>query len=757
MSPSRRRLRGPLAAATLSLGLACSPLAAQAEWQRTLRPGSAYPNSAAYDAARGRLVVVQNAHQFVEVFEWDGQSWHHPRPPQTPPARNGGALVFDPTRQRTVLFGGRDRSATELNDVWEWDGRRWHQPSPAAPPPARAYAGAAFDPELDEIVVHGGSRSAGPGVPAILLGDLWSWNGSRWLLHDDGAGAAPPPRDLHALFHDDATGELVLFGGFLGGAVFEDDTWAWQPGGGWQELQTNGAPSPRGWHRVAFDRDRGVGVLFGQYLQWNNEETWEWRGTTRSWTQVSATPPGGIRRQDAGLIYDGQRIVLFGGNANYGAGVSGQYGARSDLHAWDPGANAWTNLQSSLPPRGRWIMATDTSRNALVAFPADARTRVAWERKDGEWRAVPTDTARPSARWNPGLANTFSGAVLLFGGESRSRFLGDTWRFDGSDWSLLGPGPSPRTESGMTGTPWNGGTVVLFGGLTARSPDVVTDELWLHDSAGWRVVPSQGLWPRGRREAAMAYDPARDRVVLFGGRDTSGVRSNATWEWDGMAWHARTPATRPPAMAGHRLAFDPTTNTCLALRWNGDAWRWDGSDWTQVATCEPFGVRNGAGLGFDPSTGEVVAFGGDRDRDEWTLTTSSRARFETFGVGCPAGDEPALTSTGAPVLGTAFDVDVAWIGLDAALFLLGASRSSFRGAPLPVELSAIGLVDCWLQVAIDASVPATLIGSPAGTARLRLLVPNNPSLLGACAFTQALVTRRRLPGLSNAALLRFGL
>jgi len=47
--------------------------------------------------------------------------------------------------------------------------------------------------------------------------------------------------------------------------------------------------------------------------------------------------------------------------------------------------------------------------------------------------------------------------------------------------------------------------------------------------------------PSARYEHAMAYDAARARVVLFGGREQfplTGVFAD-TWEWDGSAWLQR--------------------------------------------------------------------------------------------------------------------------------------------------------------------------------------------------------------------------
>jgi hypothetical protein len=81
---------------------------------------------------------------------------------------------------------------------------------------------------------------------------------------------------------------------------------------------------------------------------------------------------------------------------------------------------------------------------------------------------------------------------------------------------------------------------------------------------------------------AMAYDAARQRVVLFGGGGTL----SDTWEWDGVTWTHRTPAASPPARGGHAMAWDAARQRVVlfggyANDFLSDTWEWDGVTWTQ--------------------------------------------------------------------------------------------------------------------------------------------------------------------------------
>jgi hypothetical protein len=68
-----------------------------------------------------------------------------------PPARDAHALVYDPLRRRTVLFGGRSAAFTHFGDTWEWDGAAWTF-VPAMGPAAGGAVGT-YDSAMPRVVV----------------------------------------------------------------------------------------------------------------------------------------------------------------------------------------------------------------------------------------------------------------------------------------------------------------------------------------------------------------------------------------------------------------------------------------------------------------------------------------------------------------------------------------------------------------------------------------------------------------------------
>jgi hypothetical protein len=130
-------------------------------------------------------------------------------------------------------------------------------------------------------------------------------------------------------------------------------------GSDWTQIQDTG-PNRFG-HKLTYDPVRDRVVLFaGAYLikvtgefSFAND-TWEWDGN--QWTRVADTGPSA--RYEYGLVYDNQRVLLFGGVGNDYLG---------DTWAWD--GKHWTQIQD-IGPAGRYDlgMTYDSARKRTVLF-----------------------------------------------------------------------------------------------------------------------------------------------------------------------------------------------------------------------------------------------------------------------------------------------------------------------------------------------------------------------------------------------------
>ena len=148
------------------------------------------------------------------------------------------------------------------------------------------------------------------------------------------------------------------------------------------------------------------------------------------------------------------------------------------------------------------------------------------------------------------------GVTVMFGGDNGGgTYLGSTWEWNGTTWTLCSPATSPpaRTLPSMAYDSTRRVTV-LFGGY---APTSYLEGTWEWDGTNWTQKSSTSS-PTPGVNHGMAFDSARHVTVLFGGYnfDLSSPYLDETWEWDGAGWTQCNPAVRPSGRFGHTLAFD---------------------------------------------------------------------------------------------------------------------------------------------------------------------------------------------------------
>jgi len=174
-----------------------------------------------------------------------------------PPGSYGMASIFDARRDRMIIFGGStsDGYYGVHNDTWALNLRggqpEWHQLNPAGPlPAARRTMTSIYDPIRDRMVVYGGWDSAGESN-ADFLGDTWSLaldNNLAWTKLAP-AGVPPTGRDAISAIYDPVNDQLAVFGGWTGTDML-NDAWTLRWAGSAQAaaMATNSSASPTNAH-----------------------------------------------------------------------------------------------------------------------------------------------------------------------------------------------------------------------------------------------------------------------------------------------------------------------------------------------------------------------------------------------------------------------------------------------------------------------------------------------------------------------------
>jgi hypothetical protein len=624
-----------------------------ADWRRRVppdpegdgNPGPRKHTALASDAARARVVLVGGEDPYwdrlADTWEWDGSSWarriaEDPELDGNPPASSAHAMAYDAAHGKVVLFGGVGDWVNYLGDTWLWDGASWERVAGGegeAHPPARIYHVMAYDENRGVVVLFGGKDDSWND-----LYDTWEWDGSAWVNrtpHDPPVAGEPTGRCCSVMAYDAGRGVVVLYGGSQEATavseVFEWDGTAWTQ-------RVFGTPSPvaRNQAGAAYDRAHGHVLVFGGEGNsgTRRNDTWSWNGA--SWTRwTSGDLAAGPERDDHVLVYDRSRSVV--------VMVGGWWNTDSSVWSWD----GWT-----------WSQVTATDLEA-----------------DGN----------PALRHGAGAAYDVARGrtVLHGGGDAWGRGLGaDTWEWDGVAWLHVDANPEP----GFVPRQWhslaydeNRGVTVLYGGMTGND---VSDETWEWDGTAWTqrqpFDPEADGVPGPRYMHAMAYDVARQVTVLHGGCTSRmwPVILEDTWEWDGVRWQARPAAgTGPGPLMGHVMAYNPHRERVVLFgglssdeRLEAGLWEWDGVKWEAVDLTDPWQegaptARAHTAMAFHEGRGRMVVQGGsdgfgrsEMYLETWEVVDGEDARgalVVRFQLGAAAVEPGAVVES--------MDVD-AWAG-----------------------------------------------------------------------------------------------
>ncbi len=199
--------------------------------------------------------------------------------------------------------------------------------------------------------------------------------------------------------------------------------------------------------------------------------------------------------------------------------------------------------------------------------------------------------------------------TLLFGGQGREGEVwvkyDDTWTWDGAEWTQLQvAGPTPRVGANIAYDPLRD-RVLLYGGLTSAGRPTDT---WEWDGQRWRLLSETG--PEIVGERSMAFDPSIGRIILFDGRTG---RPSKTWVWTGHIWLLI--ATNGPAVSSYALVTDTAQGRIVMITDTSyrEIWEWNGSAWHWIAKHQGPELWYKFDAAFDASRSAILVTGGAYD------------------------------------------------------------------------------------------------------------------------------------------------
>jgi N-acetylneuraminic acid mutarotase len=201
------------------------------------------------------------------AYDPAANSWTELKPTGTQPsARYSAVMAYDPSTERLILFGGCEdvENGPVLNDTWAYDpaANTWTELKPTGTLPSlRGNTPLVYDPSTQRLILFGGYG------PDRSLNDTWAYDtaANSWTELKP-SGTLPPGRSGPAMVYDPSTRRMIVFGGnTYPGAKWLNDTWAYDPvANTWTELRPSGTiPGGRTFPSRAYAPSTGQLVIFG--------------------------------------------------------------------------------------------------------------------------------------------------------------------------------------------------------------------------------------------------------------------------------------------------------------------------------------------------------------------------------------------------------------------------------------------------------------------------------------------------------------
>ncbi len=263
------------------------------------------------------------------------------------------------------------------------------------------------------------------------------------------------------------------------------------------------------------------------------------------------------------------------------------------------------------------------------------------------------DATRPDQRRSTDMVYDSANKQLVlfggYGGDSALANMNDVWVLSLAiggrpQWKQLSPsGTAPSARRGLqliydsvdtAGGSVDNGRVIVYGGTTGTIDNTGVYALTMTPgSEAWSTLTTSGTAPVFALQHNTAYDPVRDQMLVFGGRDSGsnlgGVMYKLEMNGGTEAWGVVHDGTGTTAGARELsgMIYDTTNNyvwvhggcvgaTVAACVTSMNTWRLKNLDTTPVwenaspASCPPNAAIAAHGMGFDSTNNQAVVWAG---------------------------------------------------------------------------------------------------------------------------------------------------
>ena len=150
-------------------------------------PSGRYGSKMVYDPINQRAILFGGRSSSIMddtwVYYYGNNTWIELNTTGSPDTRYWHGMAYDSQNDKVIVFGGRHSGAPNdaLEDTWIFDpsNNQWTEVLPSSHPSNRMDFSMVYDPSIQKTILFGGFR-----FPGNTLGDTWAYayNGNSWSI-----------------------------------------------------------------------------------------------------------------------------------------------------------------------------------------------------------------------------------------------------------------------------------------------------------------------------------------------------------------------------------------------------------------------------------------------------------------------------------------------------------------------------------------------------------------------------------------------
>lgn len=130
--------------------------------------------------------------------------------------------------------------------------------------------------------------------------------------------------------------------------------------------------------------------------------------------------------------------------------------------------------------------------------------------------------------------------------------------------------------------------------------------------------------PSARQHHAIAYDSLNNKLILFGGYNSSPIGDTWAYDYSTNSWEEMKPSTSPLPMYGHAMVYNPEIQK-IVMFGGVQTWTYDYqiNEWDQQFPQVSPSTKTYHSLVYDITRSKILLLGGSGDFETWEMDTAT--------------------------------------------------------------------------------------------------------------------------------------